>query len=432
VNTNRSFPSSVTQLLVGSELRKTDSKRKPSVFTAGGHMRGFVSAKRLGCPGDQLEEDVPGRFGLEMNQSNPKRTVFLASIILLATCGVGGQTAPLPNLSVTEKPPTRLSATNVVEHKGLFTIDFSVTNAGGSPVSDLAAGDLTLLDNGQPAKIRTFNHTSAPTEPAAELIFVIDAVDLTPQQLTEAESSLVRFLQRSNGHLPFRCSFYRLTSDGLFSSLRSSMDGALLIEELKETRSLLPVWRAELRSWESGLTPNRLSLSALGAIAISQRDVPGHKVLVWIGPGWPVNGGDVSFDEATELSTRLREARITLDNLNVWLSPIAPFNYRDLLDAPRSQKDMQPAKMSLQVIATQTGGLVLDSSEDLDLDIERCVQEIRVSTPSPSIRHTQIGLTNTMTSESRLVLGSLTAPSLSAPPPATTTSLSISTILGLA
>ena len=315
---------------------------------------------------------MPGRFGLEMHQS-----VFLASIMVLATCGVGGQTPPLPNPSVTEGTQTPLSATDAVVDKGLFTIDVSVTNAGGSPVSDLAARDLTVLDNGQPAKIRTFNHTSAPSEPASNLIFVIDTVNLTPQQLTEAESSLVRFLQRSNGHLPFQCSFYRLTSDGLFSSLRSSMDGALLIEELKETRSLLPVWRAELGSWESGLTPNRLSLRALGAIAIDQRDVPGHKILVWIGPGWPVNGGDVSFDEATEFSTRLREARITLDNLNVWLSPIAPFNYRDLLDAPRSQKDMQPAKMALQVIATHTGGLVLDSSEDLDLDIERCVQEIQ-------------------------------------------------------
>src|SRR5690349_5480177 len=78
-----------------------------------------------------------------------------------------------------------------------------------------------------------------------------------------------------------------------------------------------------------------------------------------------------------ELSTRLREARITLDNVNVWPNPDQSFNYHDNLEAPRSQKDMQPAKMALQVIATHTGGLVLDSSSDLDRDIQRCIEEER-------------------------------------------------------
>jgi hypothetical protein len=127
----------------------------------------------------------------------------------------------------------------------------------------------------------------------------------------------------------------------------------------------------------SSSQPDTLSLRALGSIAIDQREVRGRKVVVWISPGWPVNGGDIGFDEATELSTRLREARITLDNVNVWPSPDRSSNYHGYLDAPRSQKDMQPAKMALQVIATHTGGLVLDSSGDLDQDIERCVEEVR-------------------------------------------------------
>jgi hypothetical protein len=99
--------------------------------------------------------------------------------------------------------------------------------------------------------------------------------------------------------------------------------------------------------------------------------------VVWIGPGWPVHGGDIAFDDATELSTRLREARIKLDNINVWPNLDESLNYRDYLEAPRSQKDMQPAKMALQVIATHTGGLVLDSSGALDREIERCVDEER-------------------------------------------------------
>jgi hypothetical protein len=83
------------------------------------------------------------------------------------------------------------------------------------------------------------------------------------------------------------------------------------------------------------------------------------------------------FNEITELSTRLREARITLDNVTMLPNPEArAFDYHSYLEPPRSQKDMQPAKMALEVIATHTGGLVLDSG-DLDRDIARCAGEVR-------------------------------------------------------
>ena len=305
-------------------------------------------------------------------------------MIILGTCGAGGQAPPLRDPSVAQKPLVPLSTTDPVVHKGLFSIDVVVTDAGGNPVSDLAPWDFTLLDNGQPAKIRTLdNSLPRPSEPSPELILVIDAVNLSPQQLTQAESAIVHFLRRNNGRQEAKCFLYRLTRDGLFSSLRLSQDGNMLSDEVEQHRFMPMVWRSDrndetlLRSWEGRSQPNPLSLRALGSIAIHQREIAGRKVVVWISPGWPVNGGDVGFDEATELSTRLREARITLDNVNVGPNPDQPFNDHDYIEAPRSQKDMQPAKLALQVIATHTGGLVLDSSGDLDRDLERCVEEER-------------------------------------------------------
>ena len=311
------------------------------------------------------------------SQLNALYSALLAGAIILGTRGAGGQNPPLRDLSVTQKPLAPLSATDAVVHKGLFTIAAVVTNSAGIPVSDLAPGDFTLLDNGQPAEIRTFSSSLTPPEPAPELIFVVDTVNLSPLQVKQTENAITHFLLRNNGHLEYPCRLYRLTLSGLFSSLRSSRDGSLLLRELQGTRSLWTVWRTDSGSRLSGLTPNRLSLRALGAIAIDQRDAPSRKVVVWIGPGWPVNGGEVGFDEATEFSTRLREARITLDNVNVWPNPGPSFNYHDYLDAPRSQKDMQPADMALQVIATHTGGLVLDSSGDLDRGIDRCAKDVR-------------------------------------------------------
>ncbi len=310
-------------------------------------------------------------------------------MIILGTCRGGGQTPPLQDHSAGQKSLPPLSSTDPVVRKGLFTIDALVTDAAGNPISDLAPWDFTLFDNGQPAKIRTLdNSLPRPSEPPPELIFVLDAVNLSPLQLTQAESAIAHFLRQNSGHLEFPCSLYRLTRDGLFSSLRPVREGVLLAKELEQERSQWTVWRSgrndepnSLGRWEGGSQPNSLSLRALGSIAIDQRDLRGHKVVVWIGPGWPLNGGDIGFGEATELSTRLREARITLDNVNAWPSPNPSFNYRDYLEAPRSQTDMQPAKMVLPVIATRTGGLVLDSSSDLNRDLDRdialCVAEMR-------------------------------------------------------
>ncbi|MGA9718302.1 MAG: VWA domain-containing protein, partial [Acidobacteriaceae bacterium] len=286
--------------------------------------------------------------------------------------------------SVAQKPLAPLSATNPVVGDGLFTIDVNVRDAAGKPVPDLTPSNFTLLDNGRPAVIRTFHGSRAVIEPAPELIFVLDGINLSPLQLTQTESAIVRFLRRNNGRLESPCFFYRLTRDGLFSSLRPTRDGNLLAKEVEQHKSPRTVWRSVrndgpslFRAWVSGSQPNSLSLRALGSIAIDQREIAGRKVVVWTGPGWPVKGGDTGFDEATELWTRLREARITLDNVNVWPNPEQSFHYRDYLEAPRSQKDMQAAQMALQVIATHTGGLVLDSLGDLDREIERCVEAER-------------------------------------------------------
>ena len=287
---------------------------------------------------------VSGACGIVVNRLNPQRTVFLATMIVFGSCGAGGQTPPLRDPSIAQKPLAALSATDPVVRDGLFSIDLVVEDSAEKQVSDLAPWEFTLLDNGQPAKIRTLHNSLAASEPSPELIFVLDAENLSPQQLTQTESAIVHFLRRNNGRLEDRCFLYRLTRDGLFSSAERTRDGNLLAEEVEQRQSPRIVWRSDqndgstlLRSWVGRAQPNPLSLRALGSIAIDQREVAGRKVAVWIGPGWPVHGSvESDFDEFTELSTRLREARITLDNVDVWPNPGQSFNYQDYLEAPRS------------------------------------------------------------------------------------------------
>jgi len=321
--------------------------------------------------------------GIMVNRLNPQGAAYLAGLLVLCAVRAGGQTSPLRDPSAVQKTLGPLSASDPVARDGLFSIDVVVADSAGNPVSDLGPGDFTLLDNGQPAKIRTLHHSLAASEPAPELIFVLDGINLPPQQLTRTEAAVARFLRRNGGRLEGACFLYRLTRAGLFSSTMYTRDGNVLANEVEQHKSPRIVWKAggadvsnSLFSFEQRLQSGPPDLRALGSVAIDQWEIAGRKVVVWIGPAWPVNAGSTSFGDATELSTRLREARITLDNVNVWPNPDRSFNPQDL-EAPRSQLDMRPAKLALQVIATHTGGLVLDSSRELDRDIERCVDRER-------------------------------------------------------
>jgi len=153
-----------------------------------------------------------------VNRPVTPRAVLLAFLLAVCAFRTGGQTPPPQDSYASQKPLAPLSATDPVVRTGLFTIDVVVTDPSGNPFSDLAPLDFTLLDNGRPAKIRTLNKARAPSEPKPELIFVLDAVNLTPQQRAQAESAISRFLLQNNGHLEFPSLLYRFTRDGRDSS----------------------------------------------------------------------------------------------------------------------------------------------------------------------------------------------------------------------
>ena len=116
------------------------------------------------------------------------------------------------------------------------------------------------------------------------------------------------------------------------------------------------------------------ALVALGSIAIEERRRPGRKLMFWLGPGWTFNalGANGVFDFVTELSTRLREARI-----DVWSTTESSFYdpsrnvlptthpiYQEYLESVTPEM-VDSSYLSLYVIATQSGGGVLETRNDL-------------------------------------------------------------------
>jgi hypothetical protein len=106
--------------------------------------------------------------------------------------------------------------------------------------------------------------------------------------------------------------------------------------------------------------------------------------MFWLGPGWQVDGrgGTGLFDFSTELSTRLREARIDLWSATEWPFydargnplPVSAFIYKDFLEGVKPEAH-DFGYLALDVVATQSGGGVLATSKDLAGLIDKRVEE---------------------------------------------------------
>ena len=322
---------------------------------------------------------------------------FRVGAVLLSCIPALGRAQQNLPLAVGTPPPASLSspATNTTE--GIIKLDVVVTDNSGKPVSGLKLTDLTLLDNGQPEKIlsfQTFDAITATPDPLVEVILVIDTLNLRHDLIPLAKSEAESFLRRNNGHLAQPVSLYFLSnpltpsmrdpgssSPRLSSMPQPSTDGNALADVIARGNDLpvirgIPAFHVD-RSFgikvsgtgRPGLDP---SLSSLGSIVLAERHRPGRKLLFWLGPGWQT--WDNAFDEITEFSTRLREARIALWS---WPYPNSDFTYQGFLAPVRSAKQALGGNLALDVLAIQSGGGLLNTSSELATMIHKCIEQER-------------------------------------------------------
>ena len=131
-----------------------------------------------------------------------------------------------------------------------------------------------------------------------------------------------------------------------------------------------------------------LSLTALRQLVSAESAQPGRKLIVWISPGWAyLSGPAVQLDrkqqngifaEIVGLSTAMRQNRITLYSID----PVGPadsgfrtFYYRAFLKGVKKPDQVDLGDLSLQVLATQSGGLAITGNSDVSGSIRRCLTD---------------------------------------------------------
>jgi VWFA-related protein len=288
-----------------------------------------------------------------------------------------------PNAPPTESP---LATTPANPHDPI-TLDVVVSDRGGNPIPGLQQQDFTLLDNKQPQKLLSF-HAIDRTEPPPQVILLVDAVNTSFTSVSYEREQIVRFLSQNGGKLAQPVSIIFFTDDKTTEPSAPTRDGNALIAFFdKSVTGLRTLTRAT--GFYGAEDRLQLSIRTIGMLARYETGKPGRKLVVWISPGWPILSGprvtlsdhdeQSIFKTVVALSTDLRLARITLDSVDPLGTADAAgfrtFYYQNFLKGLRKASQAEVGDLALQVLATQSGGQVLHSSNDITAEIARCTTD---------------------------------------------------------
>ncbi|HEX4005963.1 MAG TPA: VWA domain-containing protein [Acidobacteriaceae bacterium] len=295
------------------------------------------------------------------------------SCLLFVFAKGSAQAQQLPAESAANGPQLRLAVT--------------ATDKSGQLVKGLQQSDFTILDNGNRVKLDFFYaHNGGLAEPDSEsVVVVIDAINVYFNLLSQERTQIETFLRSNQGYLPAPISIAAVTEKDLVWIGETSADGNKLAEELDQ-------WQPHLQprpTQSDADMQERWQESVLGLSKILRHvgDQPGRKLLIWVSPGWPfIHSTDVQatdpllrmwMDLIVATSTNLRKEQATIEVVEPEGSAHVDFStiWRPNLKPVKKWDRAEPADVTLQVLAIQSGGQVVHSSNDVAGELAQCLTD---------------------------------------------------------
>ena len=265
-------------------------------------------------------------------------------------------------------------------------MDVVVTQRAGAPVAGLHAHDFVVLDNKVAQPLTSFHGYEGSKEPV-EVILLVDSVNTAFRHVAYERTEIDKFLTLNGGKLSQPMTLAILTDEGVRKQPGYTMDGNAIAASLdKETIGLREITR-DTGFYGAGERAD-ISVNALRQLLTYEATRPGRKVILWVSPGWPLlpgtqgflTGGQETqiFGEIVSISDLLRQAQTTVYDIN----PLGPgeevedtFEYLDFIKGVKKPYDSNLGNLSLQVIARESGGLVLTGNSDIAGMLTRCMTE---------------------------------------------------------
>ncbi len=270
----------------------------------------------------------------------------------------------------------------------LITLDVVVADQFGHAVPGLQQQDFSLLDNKLAQKIVSFHALAgglASDDPPVEVILVVDEVNTSFQQVVIVRQEIEKFLNQNGGQLARPVSILFFTDSGA-AATTPSKDGKAVLAELNQHKQPL---RNTSRAQGGYGAIERLnsSVRTVGQLADFEAKRPGRKLVIWMSPGWTFLASprvqlsskdeQALFRTVVSLSDALQRAHITLYNVNPAGSGGNALKsyYKSFVKGVTTAKQVEAGNLALQVLAYQSGGLILNSSNDLAGEIATCVSD---------------------------------------------------------
>jgi VWFA-related protein len=267
-----------------------------------------------------------------------------------------------------------------------ITLDVVVKNPSGQLMPGLQQQDFTLVDNKLPQKVTFFaaeEGGKSSIEAPTQVLLLLDEVNTPIRLMRSARQELQKYLgQQSELPQPTSIVFF---SDSGAGATKATRDPKFLLTELEQHPAPLSDHKAAQGLFGAGERFN-LSLRTMGQLAEYESDRPGRKLVIWIGSGWPflsnagvnlsVENQQSLFGTIVAMSGTLARARITLYNVDpVGSGGLGREYYKAFTKPVTAARQVQAGNLALQVLAYQSGGLVLNSSNDLASEIATCVAD---------------------------------------------------------
>ena len=256
----------------------------------------------------------------------------------------------------------------------------------GSGADAVQKNDLTLLDNGTPVPVASLLPPHADNVPN-HVILVIDDVNARVSTIAYERSELKKFLTRNDGRLKAQFTIAVMTDTKMDIQPGFSRDGNAVNQSLEKYQ--VGLHQIHRDSQYGGLDRTNICLKSLQQLVQYAGTIPGHKLILFISPGWPLLSGpriDLTnkeqrsiYDTVARLQDAMLHSDVTLDMLNPFgpaESPLRSDYYQAFLKSAKKPGDVDIADLSLQVLATHNGGSVQQGSNDIDSMLEHAMADM--------------------------------------------------------
>ena len=312
------------------------------------------------------------------------------SVFAQQPLGAAGSPAPagsaprsrLP-LQVPSVPPP--AAPSAALFPGQIGLNVVVTNRAGKPVSGLSQSNFTLLQDNHPWPIAAFHAwNQAAPGPPERLFLAIDTVNIRYDRVAYVREAVDAFLRQNNGRLPYPVTVLWVTDTGVEANSITTDNGDLLASQVKAAEGKLRLLNRNAGAW-GDVEQFQMSVQMLWQIVDSVAKLPGRKLVVWLGPGWPMldspyimlssSQQTALFQQIVGLTTLMRQAQITLYSVSQNISDVDADFYREFLSPVRKVSDANPPNLALKVLAAESGGIAMEPTNDLQRAIDTCAAD---------------------------------------------------------